>query len=134
MQLIQARFVTEDVARLAGYYAALLGIPAPLNGYYVELPAGPAAIGFSRCQFTEDQGPVSGCGRPFPVRNGEIIVDLAADDVDAEYARVDALGAQWVFGPTTQPWGARSMMFRDPEGHLVNVVSHRSQPPKGSIS
>ena len=133
MQLIQARFVTEDVAALAAYYAALLGTSGPLNGYYVELPAGPAAIGFSRCRFTEDRGPGSGCAGSSSVRGGEVIVDLAAEDVDAEYRRVDALGADWVFRPTTQPWGARSMMFRDPEGHLVNVVSHRGTTPKGSI-
>jgi uncharacterized glyoxalase superfamily protein PhnB len=28
-----------------------------------------------------------------------------------------------VMPPTTQPWGNRSMMFRDPAGHLVNVFS-----------
>jgi uncharacterized glyoxalase superfamily protein PhnB len=27
--------------------------------------------------------------------------------------------------PKTQPWGSRSMIFRDPEGHLVNVFSRR---------
>jgi hypothetical protein len=25
--------------------------------------------------------------------------------------------------PTTQPWGNRSMIFRDPAGNLVNVFS-----------
>jgi len=25
--------------------------------------------------------------------------------------------------PTTQPWGNRSMVFRDPGGNLVNVFS-----------
>jgi len=25
--------------------------------------------------------------------------------------------------PTTQPWGNRSMVFRDPVGNLVNVFS-----------
>jgi hypothetical protein len=29
--------------------------------------------------------------------------------------------------PRTQPWGNRSMIFRDPEGNLVNVFS-RGQP------
>jgi uncharacterized glyoxalase superfamily protein PhnB len=28
-----------------------------------------------------------------------------------------------VMPPTTQPWGNRSMMFRDPAGNLVNVLS-----------
>jgi len=43
--------------------------------------------------------------------------------VDAEYGRIAALGVDWVMSPTTQPWGARSMIFRDPGGTLVNVFS-----------
>jgi Glyoxalase/Bleomycin resistance protein/Dioxygenase superfamily len=39
----------------------------------------------------------------------------------AEYPRIAALGVEWVMPPTTQPWGNRSMMFRDPAGNLVNV-------------
>ena len=31
--------------------------------------------------------------------------------------------------PTTQPWGNRSMMFRDPAGNLVNVFSRRGVLP-----
>jgi catechol 2,3-dioxygenase-like lactoylglutathione lyase family enzyme len=113
MQFVQARFVTDDVAALAGHYGALLGAVAPLNDYYVELPAGPATLGFSRCRFTEDRR----------ARRGELILDFRVPDVDAEYPRIDALGAHWVFRPTDQPWGARSMMLRDPEGHLINVSS-----------
>jgi hypothetical protein len=29
--------------------------------------------------------------------------------------------------PTTQPWGSRSMVFRDPEGNLVNIFSRPSE-------
>jgi catechol 2,3-dioxygenase-like lactoylglutathione lyase family enzyme len=123
MQLIQARFVTEDVGPLATFYSALLGRRTTLNDYYVELPAGAATLGFSRCRFTEDNSPHSGCGPQFAARAGEIITDFRVADVDAEFARVDALGVQWIFGPTTQPWGARSMMLRDPEGHLVNIIA-----------
>ena len=43
--------------------------------------------------------------------------------MDAEYARVAALGVDWITPPTTQPWGNRTMIFRDPEGNLVNVFS-----------
>jgi uncharacterized glyoxalase superfamily protein PhnB len=25
--------------------------------------------------------------------------------------------------PTTQPWGKRSMMLRDPEGNVINIFS-----------
>jgi predicted enzyme related to lactoylglutathione lyase len=114
MKLVQSRIVTDDVEGLAGFYARLLGMPAALNEYYVEIEAGPASIGFSRRRFTEYQE------QDCP---GEIILDFLVDDVDAEYPRIAALGVEWVLPPTTQPWGNRSMIFRDPAGHLVNVFS-----------
>ena len=48
MKLVQARLVTEDVAGLAAFYAGLVGAQVPLNEYYVEVPAGPAAPAFGR--------------------------------------------------------------------------------------
>jgi catechol 2,3-dioxygenase-like lactoylglutathione lyase family enzyme len=123
MRLVQSRFVTDNVERLAAFYATLLGAPVALNDYYVEIQAGPASVGFSRRRFTEhaDQGPpAAGPGQPRP---DEVILDFLVDDVDAEHPRVAALGVDWVLPPTTQPWGNRSMIFRDPAGHLVNVFS-----------
>ena len=112
MELAQSRIVTDDVAGLAGFYARLLGVPVALNEYYVEIQAGPASVGFSRRRFTECRD-----------GEGDVILDFLADDVDAEYPRVAALGVEWVLPPTTQPWGNRSMIFRDPAGKLVNVFS-----------
>ena len=40
MELVQSRIVTDDVVRLAGFYARLLGVPITLNDYYVEVQAG----------------------------------------------------------------------------------------------
>ena len=122
MELAQCRLVTDDVEGLAGFYARLLAVPTALNEYYVEVQAGPASVGFSRRRFTEytDQGPAAGGG---PAHPDEVILDFLVDDVDAEYPRVAALGVDWVLPPTTQPWGTRSMIFRDPAGNLVNVFS-----------
>jgi predicted enzyme related to lactoylglutathione lyase len=124
MDLVQCRIVTDDVAGLAGFYATLIGVPAALNEYYVEIQAGPASVGFSRRRFTEADAPcgrASG-GRASGRRDG-IILDFVVEDVEAEYARIAALGVEWVMPPTTQPWGNRSMIFRDPAGNLVNVFS-----------
>ena len=52
-----------------------------------------------------------------------------AGDVDAEYERIAALGVAWVMLPTTQPWGNRSMIFRDPGGNLVSVFSRSEGAP-----
>ena len=130
MDLVQCRIVTRDVAGLAAFYASLLGAPAALNDYYVEIQAGPASLGFSRPRFTEY--PASGCpplaasGRR---RHRDIVLDFLVEDVDAEYPRIAALGADVVMPPATQPWGNRSMIFRDPVGNPVNVFSRRSSQP-----
>jgi catechol 2,3-dioxygenase-like lactoylglutathione lyase family enzyme len=124
MELVQSRIVTDDVARLAGFYARLLGVPVTLNDYYVELQAGPASVGFSRRRFTEyrdDDGREAAAADHR--RQDEGILDFLVDDVDAEYPRIAALGVEWVLLPVTQPWGNRSMIFRDPAGNLVNVFS-----------
>ena len=122
MNLAQCRMVTDDVEGLAGFYARLLGAPTALNEYYVEIGAGPASVGFSRRRFTEHRE-ADGSSGAGPDRRDGIILDFGVDDVDAEYPRIAALGVDLVLPPTTQPWGNRSMMFRDPAGHLVNVFS-----------
>ena len=122
MELVQSRIVTDDVAGLAAFYARLVGTPVVLNDYYVEVPAGAMSVGFSKRRFTEyseDQAAPSG----HPGCQDRTVLDFVVDDVDKEFERIDRLGVDWVLGPTTQPWGNRSMVLRDPEGNLVNVFS-----------
>jgi predicted enzyme related to lactoylglutathione lyase len=128
MELVQGRIVTNDVEGLAAFYARLIGTPVALNEYYVEVPTGALSVGFSKCRFTE-------CGDDLPAwpesqqRRDEIILDFMADDVGAEYERIASMGVAWVMLPTTMPWGNRSMIFRDPEGNLVNVFSRSKEAP-----
>jgi catechol 2,3-dioxygenase-like lactoylglutathione lyase family enzyme len=122
MELVQSRIVTDDVAGLAAFYARLVGTPVTLNDYYVEVPAGAMSVGFSKRRFTEyaeEQAAPSG----YPDRRDRIVLDFVVDDVDQEFKRIDRLGVDWVLEPTTQPWGNRSMVLRDPEGNLVNIFS-----------
>ena len=119
MELVQARIVTDNVEALAEFYARLVGTPVALNEYYVEVAAGPASVGFSRRRFTEYR-------EDLPLRPGrrdEVILDFLVNDADREYERMAAMDVGWVMPPTTQPWGNRSMIFRDPGGNLVNVFS-----------
>lgn len=44
-------------------------------------------------------------------------------EVDREFARVVAQGAQPVMEPTTEPWGQRTCFIADPEGNLIEIGS-----------
>ena len=124
MRLVQSRIVTDDVEGLAAFYASLLGATVTLNEYYVEVPAGPVTVGFSKRRFTEYRDDHRTACADALGRRDEVILDFQVGDVDAEYERIAALGATVVTPPTTQPWGNRTMIFRDPGGNLVNVFSH----------
>ncbi len=128
MELVQSRIVTDDVEGLAAFYARLVGTSVTLNEYYVEVQAGAMSVGFSKHRFTEYREEQAACPGRLE-RRDEIILDFMVDDADAEYERIAALGVDWVMRPTTQPWGNRAMIFRDPEGNLVNVFSRGRETP-----
>lgn len=51
-------------------------------------------------------------------------VTIEADDVDAVHARAEARGAEIVYPLTDEPWGARRFFVRDPNGSVINVMTH----------
>lgn len=58
--------------------------------------------------------------------NGHYEIALYVDtveEVDAQFARATALGAQPVLEPTTEPWGQRTCYIADPEGNLIEIGS-----------
>ena len=42
-------------------------------------------------------------------------------------ARIAAHVTDWILEPTDQPWGNRSMLFRDPDGTPINVYAVRAR-------
>jgi catechol 2,3-dioxygenase-like lactoylglutathione lyase family enzyme len=52
-----------------------------------------------------------------------VILEFRVADPDGEYARLQGIVKTWVKPPTTQPWGTRSIYFRDPDGNLVNFFA-----------
>ncbi|GAB4044762.1 VOC family protein [Spirosoma jeollabukense] len=56
--------------------------------------------------------------------NHSAIIEFRVEDVDGEYQKlVDILGDLIIQKPTTMPWGNRSLLFRDPDGNLVNFFT-----------
>jgi len=64
-----------------------------------------------------------GPGSARPADNHTAIIEFLVDDVDTEYDRIRQLSIDFVNEPTTMPWGNRSLLFRDPDGNLVNFFT-----------
>jgi len=59
-----------------------------------------------------------------PADNHTVIIEFRVEDVDAEFRRLaDAIDDSLVQAPTTMPWGNRSLLFRDPDGNLINFFT-----------
>ncbi|MEV4888624.1 VOC family protein [Nonomuraea sp. NPDC055795] len=52
-------------------------------------------------------------------------VSVEVDDVDAAYAAVRDSGAEIVHDLRDEDWGVRRFFVRDPNGRVINVLSHR---------
>jgi catechol 2,3-dioxygenase-like lactoylglutathione lyase family enzyme len=115
--LINTCLVTNDVNRLAAFYAQVLGIePHRVDATYVEFRTSKAVLALFAAEAQEKYIP----GSTMAGQNHSAILEFRVSDVDREYARLNGLVQHWVKGPTTQPWGTRSIYFRDPDGNLVD--------------
>jgi uncharacterized glyoxalase superfamily protein PhnB len=64
-----------------------------------------------------------GANAPRPADNHTVIIEFRVGDVDREYENLKQFTTDFVNEPTTQPWGNRSLLFRDPDGNLINFFA-----------
>jgi predicted enzyme related to lactoylglutathione lyase len=120
MNLVSIRIITADVDRLTAFYERATGITAdrPTPDFSeLRTPSGTLAIGSTRTVG------LFGPGSAEPAANRSAIVEFIVDDVDATAAALDGWAGEFVSGPTTLPWGNRSLLVRDPDGTLVNFFT-----------
>jgi len=53
-------------------------------------------------------------------------LSIEVADVDAAHAKATALSLPIVYPLTDEPWGVRRFFVADPNGTVINVMSHRS--------
>jgi catechol 2,3-dioxygenase-like lactoylglutathione lyase family enzyme len=120
MNFVSIRVITDNVKRLADFYAQITGLPPRWgNDDFAELvsPAGTLAIASTRTVA------LFGANAAHAADNHSVIIEFRVDDVDSEYQKLRELSVDFVNEPTTQPWGNRSLLFRDPDGNLINFFT-----------
>jgi catechol 2,3-dioxygenase-like lactoylglutathione lyase family enzyme len=120
MNLVSVRIITAQLDRMLDFYARLTGAPVdrPVPDFAeIRTAGGTLALGSTRTVA------LFGPGSAEPSANRSVIIELLVDDVDATFAALQPWVTTFVGGPTTMPWGNRSLLLRDPDGNLVNLFS-----------
>jgi predicted enzyme related to lactoylglutathione lyase len=120
MDYVSTRVIADDIKRLVRFYEEVTGLAAKwFTEDFAELPTPSCtlAIGSKR---TMD---MFGAGAARPADNHTAIIEFRVDDVDKEYEKLETVVSDFVQRPTTMPWGNRSLLFRDPDGNLINFFT-----------
>ena len=120
MKFISVRLITDDITRLVQFYEHTLGIKANwATPDFAEIvtSVGTLAIGSTKTLAFFGQGVA------VPKANKSAILEFIVTDVDKDYALAKESISEIMQGPTTMPWGNRSLLFRDPDSNLVNLFT-----------
>ena len=121
MKFASVRLITVDIARLVRFYEQVTAItPTWYTDDFAEFvtPGCTLAIGSTRTLM------LFGGDIARPAANQSAIIEFRVNDVDETFGVIeDIVKSTLVQEPTTMPWGNRSLLFRDPDGNLVNFFA-----------
>jgi len=109
--------VCENLDESRRFYTEFLGFKVAMDmGWIVTLvsPDNPLAqISLLRAQPSA-----------LPKPQTQIALTVEVGDVDAMHARALERGVNIIYPLTTEPWGVRRFHVTDPDGVVINVMSH----------
>src|ERR1700722_715567 len=120
MDLASIRVITDDVERLVRFYEQVTGLAAVrYTEDFAELVTATCTLAIGSTRTVQ----MFGAGSARPADNHTAIIEFRVDNVDTEHEQLKNIMSEFVQKPTTMPWGNRSLLFRDPDGNLVNFFT-----------
>src|ERR1700734_660996 len=119
MEFASVRIITDNLDAMVEFYEKVTEITADrLAPVFAELHYPSCALALGH---TSTAALFNNAARP--ANNQTAILEWVVDDVDAEYERLKPIVSDWEQEPTLMPWGNLSILFRDPDGNLVNLFT-----------
>ncbi|GGG25177.1 VOC family protein [Chelatococcus composti] len=124
--VVETVLYVDDLARARRFYETVFGLEAEVSDRrFTAYPLGPGSV-LLLFKRGETLAPVTLPGGTIPPHdgNGPLHVGLGvpSEDMGAWEARLAAHGIP-IEGRTEWPRGGRSIYFRDPDGHLVELLT-----------
>ena len=122
MNLFSVRVITNDVKKLAEFYERVTGVTKVQNiDDFAEIFTETTVLAIGS---PKTLGFFEGVDDITPQQNKSMILEFKVKDVDAEYERLkEFLKEKIVQKPKMMPWGNKSLLFKDPDGNLINYFT-----------
>ena len=120
MKVVSLRIITAEIKRLVQFLEKATTLSAKWStDDFAEIvtKSFTLAIGSTKTLAFFGEGVAQ------PSSNKSLIIEFLVENVDDDYERIKDLTSDIVQKPTTMPWGNRSLLFRDPDGNLVNFFT-----------
>jgi catechol 2,3-dioxygenase-like lactoylglutathione lyase family enzyme len=106
-------FQSDDPAASRQFYAQVLGLEVVMDLDWIVTFAAPESPSAQISVMRRDE--------TAPVQPD---VSIEVDDVDAAHTAAQRLGCEIVHPLTDEPWGVRRFFVRDPNGKVLNILTH----------
>jgi len=122
MNLVSTRIITADVEALVKFYGKVTGLTLKqFTPDFAELQTKTATLAIGSINTLQFFG---GESVAQAAKNHSIIIEFIVDNVEQEYDRLAVFLEEYIVQkPTIMPWGNNSLLFRDPDGNLVNLFT-----------
>lgn len=122
MRLASVRIIADDIQKMVDFYEKIMNIqPIWYTPDFAEIKTSSATLAIGSTQtlklFGADNIIKAG-------QNKTSIIEFFVENVDSAFDRLSSLITPYIIQfPTNMPWGNRSLLFRDPEGNLINLFT-----------
>lgn len=122
MNLVSTRIITADVEALVKFYEKVTGLTLKqFTPDFAELQTKTATLAIGSINTLQFFG---GESVAQAAKNHSTIIEFMVDNVEQEYDRLAVFLEEYIVQkPTIMPWGNNSLLFRDPDGNLVNLFT-----------
>jgi catechol 2,3-dioxygenase-like lactoylglutathione lyase family enzyme len=122
MNLLSIRIITANVNGLVKFYEQVTGMPViQYTPDFAELQTQSATLAIGSTNTLQFFG---GEEVAKAAHNRSAIIEFRVADVEQDYERLAYFITPYIVQkPTTMPWGNKSLLFRDPDGNLVNLFT-----------
>ena len=106
-------FHTTDLAKSRAFYQDVLNLEVVMDQGWINTLASDAMANPQISIMSE-----GGSGAPVPD------ISIEVDDVDAVYDKATSKGYSILYELKNEDWGVRRFFVQDPDGKVLNILSH----------